>query len=889
MIFQTVKSTSFFIVGIILISIITGCSGGSNSTDPVVPQSLCEKTEPGNLDTLPVIAFDDETAIGVMGGYNLTISDDGLNADLVPMRTSAAVGDSYIVSGKAYFTMSPCHDCLKIDSLSLNSDGDIVIGFAVKHPFANGNTSKPETAGNRLDLDMFDLAMVVQPIEIEPAVLYSLGSIYPGVVKNADGYTPELSGLTEQNILLPYKICYEKQNNNRFEMGTDYQKFDVVFSKEKTHTFELYLTMGYGASAKKGTKLKPTYYIPEFNRKSAWKVEVGPVAWTGDDPGTVTIDIYDWNHGVTVATTWPDPTHTNYIRAESDVLSVNVEVPGMTDDPKPATTTDTTSNGWNDPLTYTATFPNELNLAAGSYTGLVKVADSRTPGAVGAFDSLMHTPDGFEIEGYSIPEFATYQTFPVTVSNIVPSGDLSWAKRGGAASVFIGTSGGYDVTSLSDNSTVVTGFFNSTATFGQWESNETELVATGPQGRSDILIARFNPDGTLEWAKQAGGDSFDHGLAITSLTDDSTVVTGEFRSTATFGPGEPNEIDLISAGNLEIFISRYNPDGTLAWAKRAGGTNYDVGEAVTALSDDSTVVTGVFSGSATFGPGETTPIVLASGGSWDMFVARYNPNGTLAWAKRAGGPGYEISYGITTLSDNSTVVTGCFGYGDLTFGSGESNQTVLTSSGGSDIFIARYNPNGTLAWAKRAGGTADDVGNDITTLSDNSTVVTGSFNGYATFGPGEVNETTLSSAGSDDIFFARFNPDGTLLWAKRVGGSDYDYSRGITSLSGNSTVITGIFYGTVIFGAGEINETSLTSVGNYNLFTARYTSDGSLVWAKNSGSGYCLAYGITSLSDNRTAVTGYFYDTCTFGLGEPNETELVAVANSDFFIAQIEP
>lgn len=134
MVSQAVKSTSFFILGVILLCIITGCSGGgSNFADPIIPQPSYEKTESGNLDTLPVIAFDDETAIGVMGGYNLTISDDGLNAELVPMRTSAAIGDSYIVSGKAFFTMTPCRDCLKLDSISLDPDGDIELGFAVKH------------------------------------------------------------------------------------------------------------------------------------------------------------------------------------------------------------------------------------------------------------------------------------------------------------------------------------------------------------------------------------------------------------------------------------------------------------------------------------------------------------------------------------------------------------------------------------------------------------------------------------------------------------------------------------------------------------------------------------------------------------------------------------
>jgi len=182
---------------------------------------------------------------------------------------------------------------------------------------------------------------------------------------------------------------------------------------------------------------------------------------------------------------------------------------------------------------------------------------------------------------------------------------------------------------------------------------------------------------------------------------------------------------------------------------------------ITTLSNNSTVVTGWFQGSATFGPGEINQAILNSAGVADIFIARYNPDGTLSWAKRVGGTsiyyGDDWGYEITTLSDDSTVVTGRFSV-SATFGPDEMNQTVLTSAGGRDIFIARYNPNGTLAWAKRAGGSSYDWGYGITTLSDNSTVVTGGFYGSATFGPWEPNQRILTSAGNEDIFIARFAP-----------------------------------------------------------------------------------------------------------------------------------
>jgi uncharacterized delta-60 repeat protein len=483
---------------------------------------------------------------------------------------------------------------------------------------------------------------------------------------------------------------------------------------------------------------------------------------------------------------------------------------------------------------------------------------------------------------------------PLEIS-ISGSGDLLWAKRAGGNGDDYGTG----ITTLFDNSTVVTGQFAGYAKFGEGEPNETVLDWFNSW---DIFVARYNPDGTLVWAKSAGGNSIDYGLGVTTLSDNSAVVTGFFQESATFGSGEPNETNLTSAGNSDVFIARYNPDGTLAWAKSVGGVFYnDIGYGITTLLDNSIVVTGKFGESATFGLGEPNETILISaGGPYDIFIARYNPDGTLAWAKSAGGAsGNDNGKGITALSDNSIVVTGFF-YESATFGLGEPNQTVLTAAGGlhdSDIFIARFNPDGTLAWAKSAGGSSVDSdwgesGDGITTLSDNSTVVIGSFFESATFGLGEPNQTVLTSDGDPDIFIARYNQDGSLAWAKSAGGENTDDGLGITTLSDNSIAVTGRFFISATFGPGEPNETVLTSAGKYDIFIARYNPDGMLAWAKSAGgtsNQEDAGLGITTLSDNSIAVTGKFGLSATFGPGEPNETVLTAAQGFDIFVARFAP
>ena len=339
-------------------------------------------------------------------------------------------------------------------------------------------------------------------------------------------------------------------------------------------------------------------------------------------------------------------------------------------------------------------------------------------------------------------------------------------------------------------------------------------------------MAKYDPSGAFLWAKRAGGTYYAQGRGIATDGAGNSLVTGYFWGTATFGPGEPNQTSLTSAGSGDIFVAKYDPSGLLLWAKRAGGTSY-YGEQGYGIATDGTgnsLVTGYFWGTATFGPGEPnqTSLTSAGGGGADIFVAKYDPSGALLWAERAGGTSsYDEGYGIATDGANNSLVTGRFG-GTATFGPGEPNETSLTSAGSSDIFVAKYDPSGALLWAKRAGGTIYDGGYGIATDGAGNSLVTGQFGGTATFGPGEPNETSMTSAGSGDIFVAKYDPSGALLWAKRAGGIGHQRGNGIATDGAGNSLVTGGFWGTATFDPGESNETSLTSAGGLDIFVAKY-------------------------------------------------------------------
>jgi len=398
-------------------------------------------------------------------------------------------------------------------------------------------------------------------------------------------------------------------------------------------------------------------------------------------------------------------------------------------------------------------------------------------------------------------------------------------------------------------------------------------------------------EGSLIWATRAGGSTEDRGYGIAVLPDGSCLTTGLFYEAATFGLGEENETTVVSAGYSDIFLAKYNSDGTLAWATRAGGDNAsadDVGYSVAALGDGSGLVVGYFSDVATFGPGELNETTLSSAGDWDAFLAKYDPDGLLVWAKRAGGTGHDAGQGIAAFSDGSAVISGHF-QEDADFGLGEANETILTSAGGQEIFLAKYNPDGTLAWAKSAGDGNHDTGRLVASLADGGAVVTGYYQGTPTFGAGELGETTLPSADWYNFFVARYSSDGTLVWAKHATNA---FGHAIASLADGSALATAYYSGTAVFGAGEPNETTLASSGSYyDIFIAKYNPDGTLAWAKSAGSaaGSDAGHGIASLPDGGCLVSGEFGASAVFGLGEPNQTTLTSAGELDVFVAKYAP
>jgi len=437
--------------------------------------------------------------------------------------------------------------------------------------------------------------------------------------------------------------------------------------------------------------------------------------------------------------------------------------------------------------------------------------------------------------------------FAVMISSMIcaQTEDWLWVQQAGGT----GTDHGNGIATDSSGNSYVTGSFNYTATFGT-----ASLISSGYY---DIFVAKLDSSGNYLWVNRAGGTSGDVGYGIAIDSSGNNYVTGYFQGTATFGG-----TTLTSSGNEDIFVAKLDLSGNYLWATKAGGISNDYAYGISTDSSGNSYVTGEFTDTATFGT-----ISLTSSGGSDIFIVKLDSAGNYLWAKKAGGTNEDYCYSISTDSSGNSYVTGEF-YGIASFGT-----TTLTSSGGSDIFIAKLDSNGSWLWAKKAGSPYSEYGYAIATDDSGNSYVTGYFQDTAAFGT-----TSLTSSGNNDIFIAKLDNNGNFLWAKKAGGTGYECSKAIATDSGGNSFVTGYFEGTATLGM-----ISLTSCGDKDIFITKLDTNGNYLWAKQAGStlldcGKAIAFD----SSGNSYVMGFFQGTGNFG-----PTSLISNGDYDIFIAKL--
>jgi hypothetical protein len=297
----------------------------------------------------------------------------------------------------------------------------------------------------------------------------------------------------------------------------------------------------------------------------------------------------------------------------------------------------------------------------------------------------------------------------------------------------------------------------------------------------DGISGPFGWTGTRLVSKLA--PTFDEPAAVAVTANESLIAVGSDRE-----PRVPNR-------TVSTFITRLNPNGTLAWTSTFSSKSEDkaTGLAVDAAGN-------AFMVGYTYGNLSGIP----NAGDRDAFVAKFDVNGNRLWCRLLGTDGHDGATGVTTDANGNVYVTGY------------TNREFYGSpvAGMWDQFIVKFNPNGEGGWSRLLGSSENETAGGIALMGDHLWVAGGSE------GPlrGERN------AGAEDAFVSQYDLEGNRVWTKLFGTPKLDRATHISS-DGAQVFVAGTSRGDL---RGEINPRG----AGRNAFLASLTALGEVAWSR---------------------------------------------------------
>ncbi len=434
-----------------------------------------------------------------------------------------------------------------------------------------------------------------------------------------------------------------------------------------------------------------------------------------------------------------------------------------------------------------------------------------------------------------------------------------WAERIGGSLV----DESFSIAVDEEGNSYVTGIFTGSADIG-----DTTLTALGA---TDIFLVKYDPSGERIWVRQAGGKEDDDSYAVHVSHDGYCYLTGSFADTAYF------ETDtLICFDNnifyYDIFLAKYTLDGNLIWVTRAGDAFWDEAFGIHTDASGDIFITGSYWGTARF-DNITLSGLYGSGATdgFDIFIAKYDTDGNAQWAKRMVERGWDRGSDVVTDLFSNCYVTGGFQTALLFGGFGGPSLTATGGSGDEDIFLVKYTPGGDFIWKTSAGGEGFDQALALTIDSDSYLYVTGVFNDTAAFD----STHQISSQGFNDLFLAKYDTTGKLIWVRGAGGAGDDGGSDVTTDGDGNIFICGYFSGMAYF-----EELQVTGGGQ---FIAKYNPDGQIRWVKQIDETTNLAKSLALMPEGDLVVTGVFENTATFG-----GTVLTGQGQTDVYVTRLD-
>lgn len=362
-----------------------------------------------------------------------------------------------------------------------------------------------------------------------------------------------------------------------------------------------------------------------------------------------------------------------------------------------------------------------------------------------------------------------------------------WSQRFGGAEFQLGYSHRLDLAVDHDGDVFVAGDFKGALDLGGGRLESA--------GQGDLVVAKFDAAGSLLWSKRFGDkeDQIFSGIAVDP--QGNVLLTGVFNGALDFGDGP------LTAGYLDMFLTKLDPQGDAVWSHRFGGEGaVQWASAVAADSDGNVLLTGSQEGQIDYGG-----LWLKTGGIF-TFVVKLDAGGQPLWGKTMGGSVDQQAIGIAADQEGNVVLAG---HAKSIIVDGVD----LEGKGMTDIFAAKWGADGELRWTGIYGDPDDQWLSSLAVDRAGNVILGGTFRGSIDF-PGAPLQTVAPN--SYEFFVAKLDPLGRGSFSEAFATS------GAVAVDGSGNIVlAGGFEGTLSFGPHTI-----TSAGSHDIFVTKLKSTG---------------------------------------------------------------
>ena len=360
----------------------------------------------------------------------------------------------------------------------------------------------------------------------------------------------------------------------------------------------------------------------------------------------------------------------------------------------------------------------------------------------------------------------------------------------------------------------IVGFYRDTLIFG------TDTLINGNLNNiTAAFIARYNSSGNILWAKSSSGNG--NAFCNSAASDQyGNSYIGGYMNTGSL-LFDTITLNNSGSGGKTMFIVKYDSLGNAVWGRSFGALGHVDLENIATDAVGNVYATGYFLSQTVSFDTFTLTNTDTSLSTTDFFLVKFDSSGTVLWAKTGIGLGVEYGIGVATDANNNVYVTGHFSSSQFIIETDTlNNHSALNKH---DAFLAKFDSNGNLIWARGAGGTEQDYPVALAVNAQGDAFVTGFFDSPTLI----FGATTLTNIALYTTFIFNYTSNGNTGWAKSPSSGGGNGRSIATDNCGNVFVAGSMTNDTIIFDSTILSQDSVYAD---NMYLIRLNSVGNVIW-----------------------------------------------------------